>query len=151
VRTILQFYLKIRTLEEIEISKKDTPNGGFMNVMKTVLTLGIAGDPINISDKDPNGRVIKLKNEKNRMQNYLLFLFLTILQFQKGCVHIAHRDMQCVTPRHQASRGAICEQLVDKPRILNRIHFLRHSSILTYEIHRIQQETPRNDKKRWER
>jgi len=52
--------LKIRTLEEIEQSKKETPNGGFMNVMKTVLTLGIAGDPITIGDKDQNGRVIYL-------------------------------------------------------------------------------------------
>lgn len=28
-----------------------------MNVMKTVLTLGIAGDPITILDSDQNGRV----------------------------------------------------------------------------------------------
>lgn len=29
-----------------------------MNIMKTVLTLGIAGDPINLGDKDQNGRVV---------------------------------------------------------------------------------------------
>lgn len=54
VRTILQFYLKIRTLEEIEKSKKEQ-DGGFANIMKSVLTLGMAG---GANDKDKDGKVI---------------------------------------------------------------------------------------------